>query len=260
MEAQLLLSLALGISRTAVTAQLYPPISPIQKSRLEELTQLRENRVPFAYLRGTQEFYGIEFLVSPATLIPRPETEMLVDFALEKFSTYETFAFADVGAGSGCIGVSLLCERINATAVLIDLSEEALSIARQNASLLKVDSRAAFRRSNLLEGALAESFDLIVSNPPYIPTAELTILQPEVARHEPEMALDGGEDGLDIYRALIPGASDALKPGGWLSVEIGQGQAQDVEQLFRDAGFLAIETRNDLAGIGRMLLGQKQWT
>ena len=107
MEAQLLVALALGVSRTAVTAQLYPPISPTQKKRLEELTRRRENRVPFAYLRGTQEFYAREFLVSPATLIPRPETEALVDFALEKFPIEENFTFADVGTGSGCIGITL---------------------------------------------------------------------------------------------------------------------------------------------------------
>ena len=260
MEAQLLVALALGVSRTAVTAQLYPPISPTQKKRLEELTRRRENRVPFAYLRGTQEFYGREFLVSPATLIPRPETEALVDFALEKFSIEENFTFADVGTGSGCIGITLLCERANSSGVLIDLSEEALSMGRKNASILEVDSRAEFRQSNLLSGVLPESFNLIVSNPPYIPTAELTILQPEVARYEPEMALDGGADGLELYRVLILQARVALKPGGWLAVEIGQGQALDVEQLFRDAGFLALETRNDLAGIGRIVVGQKQWT
>ncbi len=199
-EAQLLAGMVLGISRTAVTAQLHPQMSPAQFEVLRDFVSRRENREPFAYIRTTQDFYGREFSVSPAVLIPRPETEMLVDFALERTPLNLPFRFAEVGTGSGCIAISILIERPLSTCVAVDISEEALRIANKNAETKDVVDRIEFVHGDLLEGFSPNSFDLILSNPPYIPTGDISTLQPEVSRFEPKLALDGGEDGMELYR------------------------------------------------------------
>ena len=257
-EAQLLVGLALGISRSAVTATLFSPLSLELANRLEALVRERENRVPFAYLRGNQEFYGREFLVSPDVLIPRPETELLIDFALQKFPSANRFDFADIGSGSGCIGLTLLSERPLSRGSLIDLSDLALLIARKNAENLGVESRAEFLQSDLLSNSDPQTFDLILSNPPYIRSGDLRDLQPEVGHHEPRMALDGGNSGIDLYPRLIEQAMFALRPSGWLAVELGAGQSEAVEKLFESAGFHSVESQVDFANIRRVTLGQKR--
>jgi release factor glutamine methyltransferase len=161
-----------------------------------------------------------------------------------------------VGTGSGCLLTAILAGCPKATGVAFDLSAEALAIARRNAAQNGVASRARFARGSLLESAGAERFDLIVSNPPYIPTADLAALQPEVRDCEPRMALDGGADGLECLRQLAAAAPRALKPGGWLAVEVGQGQAAPVADLLRARGLRAVGTRRDLAGIERIVYGQ----
>ena len=256
-EAQLLAGMVLGISRTAVTAQLHPQLSPSQFEMLRDFITRRENREPLAYIRTTQDFYGREFSVSPEVLIPRPETEMLVDFALERTPDRLPFRFAEVGTGSGCIAISILIERPLSTCIAVDISEEALRIARKNAEKQGVVDRLELKKGDMLKGFAPDSFDLILSNPPYIPTGVIPTLQPEVRLFEPKLALDGGEDGLELYRRLTSQAAMVLRPGGWVAVEIGMGQSEEVTSLFASASLRDIETRLDLAGIERVALGRR---
>lgn len=276
-EAQLLLAHVLGLSRAAVAARLYQLSDDIQEREFRRLVRERAKRVPLAYLRGEQEFYGLPFLVTPAVLIPRPETEMLVDFAREalpestscvparpagRSSSAESDpdgfpVVVDVGTGSGCIAVAILAHCPTARAIALDLSAEALAVAGNNAARNNVTERIRFVRASCLEG-VAERPDLIVSNPPYISTAEIPTLQAEVREYEPRLALDGGADGLEVHRRLAAGAFRALRPGGWLAVEVAQGQAQAVAALLQAAGLVSIQKRRDLAGIERMVCGQRK--
>ena len=258
-EAQLLLGLALHVPRSSVVGRTHPPLTEWQQARFAELVERRKARVPFAYLRGTQEFYGLEFGVTPDVLIPRPETELLVELALERakelLQTQSTVLLADVGTGSGCIPVAILKYQGRARAIAVDLSAEALNIAAQNALRHQVADRLRLVQADLLTGASANRLDIIVSNPPYIPSEDVDALQPEVARYEPRLALDGGTDGLFPYRRLIQQAKNALKPGGRLWMEVGQGQAQDVSALLWQAGYSEVQSHRDLAGIERAVGG-----
>jgi release factor glutamine methyltransferase len=257
LEAQLLLALALGVTRTAVVAGIHAEPDAAQRARCETLIEARRRRVPLAYLRGTQEFYGLDFEVRPAVLIPRPETEMLVDFALETLGAVRgsgdsggpAALLADVGAGSGCIAIAALAHCPGARGVAFDISRPALAVARRNARLHGVAGRLRLICADLLRGARQERFDLILSNPPYIRSGDLAELQPEVRDAEPRLALDGGADGLSVYRRLAVLASSRLAPGGRMAVEVGLGQADEVTRILRAAGFGQIEARRDLAGI-----------
>ncbi len=261
-EAQLLLSLALGVSRTSILTGLHPLPTPEQLSRFQHLVDARVNRQPLAYLRGSQEFYGLEFEVDGNVLIPRPETEMLVEFSLEHIRTRSApedpgFVFADIGTGSGCIALSILAHAPATHAVATDISFLALAVARRNAVRCGVTERLRLLRTDLLTPIRKNSLDLVVSNPPYIPRPDLSHLQPEVRDWEPRLALDGGPDGYDLYLRLVLAAQRALRPGGWLVVEVGQGQATTLESLFETSGFIAMEVRKDLAGIDRLVAGRR---
>lgn len=261
-EAQLLLAMALGVSRTTVITATYPEPTAEQEGRFARLVAQREQRVPLAYLRGTQEFYGLPFTVSPATLIPRPETELLVDFARERLAARlrshpesETVPFADIGTGSGCIAIAVLANVPQASAVGVDISPAALTVAAENARQNGVAERIQFIQASLL-AAVGTHLELIVANPPYIPAAQIPTLQPEVRDFEPHLALDGGQDGLDFYRVLARSAASHLRPGGWLAVEVGQGQAEAVAAEFQHGGWQNVGRRRDLAGIERIVFGQ----
>ena len=256
LEAQLLLAMALGSTRTAVVAGIYRAPSEEQHAEFERLVQARERRVPLAYLRGTQEFFGLTFRVSPSVLIPRPETELLVEFALEKLET--TGTLVDVGTGSGCILTAALAHAVQARGVGFDLSASALTVAQDNLRQNGVAERTRLVQGDLLTAAGEEQFEVIVSNPPYIPSAEVATLAPEVRDAEPQLALDGGADGLETYRRLAVQALRALRPGGWLAVEVGMGQAPEVVALWRATGWHEVTTRRDLAGIERMVCGRKE--
>ncbi|HLK55561.1 MAG TPA: peptide chain release factor N(5)-glutamine methyltransferase [Chthonomonadaceae bacterium] len=275
-EAQLLLALTLGVSRTTIVAGLRPELSTAEFRAMERLVRERERHVPLAYLRGTQEFYGLTFAVTPATLIPRPETELLVEFVLEKCREYgihegarrdtkknheeEGFVapvFVDVGTGSGCIPIAVLAHCPEARAFAIDLSAEALEVAGRNAQAHGVTDRLRLIQGDLLTG-VSGNLDIIVSNPPYIPTGEVAGLQPEVRDFEPRLALDGGADGLTLLRGLAREADRVLKPGGWLAVEVALGQADAVKELFAAYGLTDIAARRDLAGIERIVYGRKR--
>lgn len=202
---------------------------------------------PTQYITGRQEFYGREFRVTPDVLIPRPETEHLVEAALARSSAA---SILDIGTGSGAIAVTLALET-KARVVATDVSQPALRIARQNAQSL--GARVDFVACDLGAALADESFDLVVSNPPYVPARDRATLQPEVRDHEPALALFGGEDGLAIYRRLIPEASRLLRSGGWLMMELGDARA--VREMC--AGWNGAEIVNDLAGIPRVLVARK---
>jgi release factor glutamine methyltransferase len=258
LEAQLLLAHALCVSRLDILRGLdrTPTVEEIQA--FEQLIAQREKRVPLAYLRGTQAFYGLDFEVSPAVLIPRPETELLVEFAIEKLRNTPGATLVDVGTGSGCIAVAAAVHLPEVRLLALDLSPDALALARRNARRHQVEKRVRFVQANLLEGVSAGRVEMIVSNPPYVTTAEVETLQPEVRDYEPRLALDGGVDGLVFQRGLIARARRVLRPGGWLGLEVALGQADAVAARLREAGFSAVETRRDLAGIERVVLAQKK--
>lgn len=257
LEAQLLLGIAANASRAQIIAGTFPSLTPEQSQRFIQLVLERRNRVPLAYLRGSQEFYGLTFAVGEEVLIPRPETEALVDFARETLSDAETPPLiADIGTGSGCIVISALKHLPIATAVASDTSAQALSLARRNAQANGVSHRVEWVRTNLLNGVLSK-FDLIFSNPPYIPSEDITALQPEVKDNEPLAALDGGEDGFAVIRPLIESAFHSLKRGGFFALEVGKGQARETISLLERAGFQGADARNDLAGIERVVFGRK---
>jgi len=218
----------------------------------------RSAREPLQYLLGTQEFFGLEFLVGPEVLIPRPETELLVEEARSHSLTFSFPLISDVGTGSGCIAIALATALRSARLFAIDRSASAIALARKNAVRHRVQERITFLEGDLLQplkglelnGRLAA----IVSNPPYIPQDELATLQPEVGLYEPRLALDGGLDGLAIHRRLLREAVEFLAPGGLLAVEVGQGQTENVIQIALDQGdYDRIRTIRDAAGIERVL-------
>ena len=261
-EAQVLLALALGVTRTQILTGTYLSPTSEQTAEFDRLVEARASRVPLAYLRGNQEFYGLEFVVTPATLIPRPETEMLVEIALRWIgeANQETkIRFADVGTGTGCLPISVLAHASRSVrAIAIDVSLAALAVAKVNAMCHDVYSFLALSKTDLLSGIADRSLDFLLSNPPYIETATLETLQPEVRDYEPRLALDGGEDGLEIYRRLLPEAARVLKPDpiGKFAVEVGMGQAQAVAEIAERAGFDKVQILPDLAGIERVIQGE----
>lgn len=225
------------------------------------LVDRRARREPFAYLVGRQEFWGRMFNVSPAVLIPRPETELLVEIGLTltaaEYAGGHRIAIADVCTGSGCVAVSLACERETAIVTATDISDAALAVARGNAVRHRVGDRIRLLPVDLLAGAGA-GFDLVIANPPYVPEPDRTTLQPEVRDHEPPIALFAGRDGLDVIRRLAASVVDHLRPRGWLAFEFGFGQAEAVAGLISATpGLTMIELRPDLQGIPRVAVARR---
>ena len=243
----------LGLDFTALTIGGDRPISPDEARRLAAIARRRLAGEPLARLTGTAPFWGRDFALAPATLIPRPDTETLVEAVLKRFGDDRAFVFADLGVGSGVLLVTLLAERPLAFGLATDLSLEALVTARENATTHGVADRAAFLAASYAEPLASAAFDLIVSNPPYIACAEIDDLDAEVRLHDPRLALDGGTDGLDAYRAIAVQARRALCPGGRLAVEIGWRQGGDVGAIFDAAGFTEIVVLPDLAGRDRVV-------
>jgi release factor glutamine methyltransferase len=255
-EAQLLMAHTLGTSRLHVLTRMDEPLPSSAWSQLDALVARRSVREPTAYIRGVQEFYGLEFVVSPAVLIPRPETELLVDLVVETLKDSQEATLMDVGTGSGCVAVTAAVRLPHLRVVGIDLCGDAIAVAGENARRLGVADRVNLLCTDFRTCALTYGVDMIVSNPPYIPTDELETLQAEVRVFEPRVALDGGEDGFVFHRALVPMAGRQLKPTSALAVEVGSGQAPAVARLMQDAGFRQIESRRDLQGIERVVLGR----
>jgi release factor glutamine methyltransferase len=230
-------------------------------ARYEPLVARRAEREPLAYITGRREFWHLEFDVSPAVLIPRPETELLVEAALELFpSAADDILVADVGTGSGCLAVAIARERPHANIVATDISAAALDVARQNAARHGVADRIRFVQADLFEDEGPDPLlaDLIVANPPYVAERDRPGLQPEVRDHEPAVALFGGASGLDALTRLIAKAPGRLKRGGWLAFEFGFGQEIEVEHLLSEAADLAmVGLRRDLQGLARVALARR---
>ncbi|MBN9006856.1 MAG: peptide chain release factor N(5)-glutamine methyltransferase [Rhizobiales bacterium] len=261
LDARLLAGAVLHLDLTGLIAQGARQLTAEDVSRLEDFAQRRIAGEPVARILGTREFWGLPLTLSTDTLVPRPDTETIVEAALEALRADgridSTLRIADLGTGTGAILLALLTELPNATGIGTDLSTAALETARANARALGLASRTEFMISDYAE-ELSGAFDLIVSNPPYIRSAEIAALAVEVRDHDPHLALDGGPDGLDAYRRIAPQAARQLSSGGLLVLEIGQGQDIDVAQLVADAGLTVMgPARTDLAGIARAVMGRK---
>lgn len=253
LEAEWLLCATTGLDRVGLYLNFERPLNETELSAYRNMVARRGRREPLQHILGTQEFFGLEFEVSPQVLIPRHDTETLVTAALE--AAPDAIRVLDVGTGSGCIAIAIARHLPDAHVTAVDISAAALDVAKRNASRNGV--QVEFLLGSLLDPVPGRTFDLIVSNPPYIPSEEIAGLEPEVKHGDPRQALDGGEDGLDIYRRLIPAASGHLAPGGWLLVEVGAGQAADVAGLFAGAGFGVIRVLTDPGGIERVVGGAR---
>ncbi|MBR0875487.1 peptide chain release factor N(5)-glutamine methyltransferase [Bradyrhizobium tropiciagri] len=261
LDARLLVGAALGLNLTGLVTAATRALTPDEAKRLEALAQRRLAGEPVARIFGVKEFWGLPLQLSAATLVPRPDTETVVERALELVradgAADRGLRIADLGTGTGAILLALLSELPGAHGFGTDISVQALQTATENARQLGLADRATFTIANYASG-LTGPFDLIVSNPPYIRSADIAGLAVEVRDHDPRAALDGGSDGLDAYRALISQSACLLAPGGALVVEIGQGQEGDVEALMTAAGLSpAGPSRADLGGIPRAVSGRR---
>jgi release factor glutamine methyltransferase len=233
------------------------PTMPGVGVEVRALVERRRAGEPIQYITGEQEFYRLPFLVTPDVLIPRPETEHLVERVIELAPLFRKPRIADVGTGSGAIAIALAHEWPDAVITATDVSRSALDLARRNAERIGYADRIRFVEGDLLAPVQDERFDFVVSNPPYVPTADRDSLAVEVREHEPALALFAGEDGLDVYRRLIPAAFAVLEVGGFLALEIGYRQSETVAGLMSEAGFERIEFVPDLQGISRVACGQR---
>lgn len=253
LDAWYLLEWASGVSRSHYLAYPEEKLGEEQERRFSEGLAKREKRIPLQYITGEQEFMGLSFLVNDQVLIPRQDTEILVEEALKRAKS--GMKILDMCTGSGCILLSVLSNCPSVMGTGVDLSEKALETARKNAADLKI--KAEFLHSDLFK-QVEGSFDLILSNPPYIRTDVIPTLMPEVRDHEPWMALDGKEDGLYFYRKILEQAGAYLIPGGWLCFEIGYDQGEDLCALMQRQGLEQIEIVKDLAGLDRVAVGRKK--
>ncbi len=256
LDARLLAQHALGWDASALLASGLESAPADFVDRLGELLSRRGAREPLAYIVGKRDFWHLTIGVTPAVLIPRPETELLVEYALERLPAGADTAVADVCTGSGCVAVALAVERPALRVVATDISEPALAVAAGNVRRYHVEGRVRLVRTDIL-GGVTDGFDLIVANPPYVPAGDREQLQPEVRDYEPALALFGGQDGLDVVRALAAQAAVRLNPGGLLLFEFGAGQERGVRELIARASPLRIvDVRRDLQGIPRIAVAQ----
>jgi release factor glutamine methyltransferase len=257
-DARLLVEAATLASRTDIITDPKRPLTDAQAAELDAFLHRRERREPVSHILGRKGFWNVILHVSRDVLTPRPDTEALVDLCLKAFAPAARFRMLDLGVGSGAIMLALLAERPGASGLGVDVSEEALAVARDNAARLGLAGRAAFLRSDWTVGLADESFELVAANPPYIPTADIALLDPEVRDHEPLAALDGGPDGLDAYRELAPQILRVLKPGGLFVLEVGPGQAGPVQLLMAGAGGIGLWVSPDYGGHDRVVAGRKK--
>jgi release factor glutamine methyltransferase len=255
-DAAALLLHALGVSRAELLANPDRALTPAQQSAFEAHIRRRLANEPIQYILGEQEFYGLTLRVTAAVLIPRPETEHLVEAVLAELDPSHPLRILDVGTGSGAIAIALATHLPHAHITAVDISAEAHEVAAANAATHGLSARIRFLQSDLLTAlAPTEAFDAIVSNPPYVPTTDRSTLHPQVRDHEPAAALFAGHDGLDLYRRLIPQARAALKPNGLLALEIGHGQPDAIAALLN--GWDELHFVDDLQQIPRVVLARK---
>jgi len=253
LDARLLLEHVLGTTREHLLFTFDAPLSETQDTAYRELIAKREKRQPVAQLTGKREFWGMNFKVSGATLDPRPDSETLIEALVARCDREAKLRILDLGTGTGCLLLALLKEFPHATGVGVDISEEALCVARENAVHNELQGRCEFKTSDWFKN-IEGSFDIIVSNPPYIETAAISGLTPEVAKFEPRLALDGGADGLDCYRAIVAQLPQKLAPEGTAALEIGFGQLMAMEELIASHGLLIAGVKRDLNNIPRCIL------
>jgi release factor glutamine methyltransferase len=259
LNAELLMMFVLGCDRAYLFAHPERPFTQEEHSRYEEVIKERGRGCPTQYITGHQEFWGLDLIVSPAVLIPRPETEHVIETVLELAKAHHPdgkLKIIDIGTGSGCIALALATELPCAEVHACDISEEALEIARINAARLRLEQRVQFRHSDLLAAYPGEEFDFVVSNPPYVGESEADKVQKQVREFEPKIAVFSGWAGMDIYQRLIPQARAILKPGGWFVTEIGYSIEDQVRQFL--AGWSEIQTKADLQGIPRVVAARKR--
>jgi len=274
LDARLLLQHSLDVSREQLLASVIKLTQP-QQDHYRRLIEKRAARQPVSQLIGKREFWGMSFKVTAATLDPRPDSETLIEAVLGSVdggrwtvngkknvpltTRHSPLTILDLGTGTGCLLLALLKELPGARGVGVDVSDEALAVARENAAKLGLAERAEFIASNWGEKAEG-TFDIIVANPPYIKTAAIAGLAPEVAKYEPKLALDGGEDGLDCYRAIAAQLPNLLADNGLAAVEIGEGQEKEVRKIVARGSWLVIRVKKDLADIPRCILLEKLFT
>jgi len=277
MNAEVLLMFLLGVNRAYLYAHPERELTAEEESRYDEVLAQRTTGMPSQYITGHQEFWGLDFVVSPAVLIPRPETEHLVETVLELARGVPQPKVVDVGTGSGCIALALAYELLSAEVYAVDVSAEALEIARANAARLQLENRVRFLRSNIFAVIPSEpwpvrgtggasrgtcfsltDFDFVVSNPPYVGFGEAEKVQKSVRDFEPRMAVFAGEHGLDVIGPLVEQAHRALKPGGWLAVEIGYSMQDAVLNLLNPTMWEDVRVVPDLQGIPRVITAQKR--
>jgi release factor glutamine methyltransferase len=253
MNAEVLLMFVLGCDRAYLYAHPERELSSDEQSRYDEALEQRARGIPAQYITGHQEFWGLDFVVGPGVLIPRPETEHLVEAVLGLSKNTEPRRIVDVGTGSGCVALALASELPDAEIHATEISEEALEIARANAARLGLEQRVVFHATDLLQG-LSGRFDIVASNPPYVGESEYDKVQLEVRKFEPRCAVFAGAEGMDVIRRLAPQARAVLRPGGALALEIGFSQEAAVREVLRE--WENVRTVPDLQGIPRVVIAE----
>jgi release factor glutamine methyltransferase len=265
LNAEVLLAHSLKTNRLALYLNYDKPLKKDELREYRNLIKRRVKREPLQYITGCQEFWSLEFKIGKGVLIPRPETEILVEEAFKTFRpvnpSCETINALEIGTGSGVIAITLAKELQRVSIIATDISSMAMKIARENAKTHGVETHVTFLRGSLFHPVRERMgfFDLVISNPPYIPTGDFECLQPEVRDFEPRVALDGGKEGLRFYRQILSHAGRYLKKDGWLMLEVGKGQSEKVVKLIKSTGeFCRASTVKDLSGIERVIKAQKK--
>ena len=260
LDAELLIAEAAGVTRANLFAGSIELDDETQR-RFEALIKRRAAREPLAYITGRKEFYSLEFELGPGVLVPRPETETIVDLALKFAAERPNCRLLDIGTGCGAIALAVASNAPGVRVVATDISTDALAIAHRNATRLGLESRARFIHADCWDtldcGELLGRFDIVVSNPPYVCDSEIARLEPEIRDFEPRIALDGGPDGLNFYRRIVAGLGDHLVDGGALILEVGKGQATAVAAMLQATGRLNVSVSNDLSGTPRTVHGKR---
>ncbi len=260
MNAEVLLMFVLGVERAYLYAHPERELTADEQRRFDEALRERATGKPAQYITGHQEFWGMDLIVTPAVLIPRPETEHVIETVLELAKQFPARSIVDVGTGSGCIALALAKELPQAEIIATDISPQALEVAKANAARHQLEKRVRFVETDLLSSrdainGVSTEVDFVVSNPPYVSEEERDKVQREVRKFEPRLAVFGGEHGFDIYRRLIPQAQETLRTGGWLVMEIGFTQEEEIRRML--SGWSEVRVMADLQGIPRVVAARK---
>ncbi|MGB3975212.1 MAG: peptide chain release factor N(5)-glutamine methyltransferase [bacterium] len=261
LDAEILLSHTINCTRLDLYLDPDKPVTDTERAAFRSHIKRRANREPIAYIIGSKEFWGRNFSVDPRVLIPRPETETLIEAALSKIPEKAPWLVADLGTGSGCIAITIALEKPDVKVIASDISAGSIEVAKMNAFNLGASDRIMWRQGSwcTVFNSLIQpkSLDLLLTNPPYIASGELLELQPEISKYEPDIALDGGKDGLQAYKELVQEAVFWLKSGSWIIMEIGYRQGEDIKGILKEASFVSIEIIKDASGKDRVISAMK---